>query len=374
MRLVQFTYKNMMRRPTRSGLTIAGIAIAVAAVVGLIGSADSLQRAMLSIFQGRGVDLIIAQAGTVQRMQSNLDERVVDRIAALPGVKRVAAGLADNFSYEELDGFGVVARGLDPKSFLIEDLTITEGRGLRPGDDRAVVLGTRVAASLKKHTGDTFAVVPGENFEVVGVYQSFNELENNSMIMPLHALQKLMDRQGKVSVIMVIAERSDRDTLDKLTAAIKGLGTNLDVLPARQYVDSMIEMRLLRQGALLTSLLALILGTIGMINTMLTAVFERTREIAVLRAVGWRKASVVRMVLFESLLMCVVGAVLGTLFAIGLTKVISRLMPGPLLSGNIGVWVIAQGFAVALVVGVLGGLFPAIRAARMLPTEGLRHE
>ena len=374
MRLVQFTYKNLVRRPTRSGLTIAGIAIAVAVVVCLVGAADSVFRSVLAIFLSRDVDLIVAQTGVVQRMQSNLDERLVKKIAALDGVKRVGAALAENFSYPDQDLLGIVVRGIEPGNLLLDDIAIVDGRNIHADDDKVLLLGKGLATTLKKGVGDKFEVSVGNSFTIVGIYESFSHLENYSMIMPLRALQDMMDRQGKVSVITIIAENHDAAALEPLAAKIREFGPNLEVLPTRGYVDSMVETRALRQAAWFISILALILGTIGMVNTMFTSVFERTGEIAVLRAVGWRKVSVVRMVLLESILICLIGAVLGTLFAIALMNVVSRLLPGKLLAGDIGAGVIAQGFAVALVVGVFGGLFPAIRAARMLPTEGLRHE
>jgi putative ABC transport system permease protein len=372
---VQFSYKNILRRPTRSALTISGVAIAVAALVGFVSVAGSFQRALLASFEGRGVDLIVAGGGTLQRMQSSLDEDLGEKIRALPGVKRVAAGLAEHFAYESLDGaMGIVTRGVEPDSLLLDELSIVDGRSLQADDERAILLGKMTAAALDKKVGDRFDVVPGESFDVVGVYDTFNLMENNSMIMPLATLQRLMDRQGKVTIFTVIAQRSDRETLLRLASAIRGLAPNLDVLPAREYVDSMIEVRLARAMAWITSVLALILGTIGMINTMLTAVFERTREIAVLRAVGWRKSSVVRLILLESGLMGLVGAVAGVLLAWSLTQVLSHMPAGRLISGEIDPVVIVQGVVLAMAVGLVGGLYPAYRAARLLPTEGLRHE
>ncbi len=112
-----------------------------------------------------------------------------------------------------------------------------------------------------------------------------------------------------------------------------------------------------------------------MINTMLTAVFERTRELAVLRAMGWRKGRVMKLILWESMVLGLAGAVAGILLAIAITQVLSRLPQAVrLVSGEISAGVMLQGFALAALVGLLGGLFPALRAARLVPTEGLRHE
>jgi putative ABC transport system permease protein len=105
------------------------------------------------------------------------------------------------------------------------------------------------------------------------------------------------------------------------------------------------------------------------------SVFERTREIGILRAIGWRKSRVVRLILYESLLFSVAGAVVGIVAAVALTHALTWL---PLLSGfiqgDVAPAVMIQGFFIALAVGLLGGAYPAYRGAHLLPTEALRHE
>jgi putative ABC transport system permease protein len=375
MRLVQLVSKNIFRRPTRSALTISGVAVAVGAVVALVGIAGSFERSLLAIFQQRGVDLVVVRAGGLQRMNSSLDEKLGSKIRQLPGVRNVSAGLAETMSYADLDLFGVVVRGMPPDSFLLRDLKLIAGRKLAEGDRRVVMLGKVLALNLNKKCGDRFDVVPGEPFQIIGVYESFNIFENGSMIVPLAELQRLMDRQGEVTAFTVVTQQSDKASLDKLRQEIKALAPYLEAMPTREYVDTAVEIRMARAVAWLTSALALIIGTIGMINTMLTAVFERTREISVLRAIGWRKLSVVKLILWESVLLALAGAVVGTVLAIGLTQLLSMIpASGRLVAGDISVDVILKGFAVAIILGVLGGLYPAYRATKLLPTEGLRHE
>ncbi len=374
MRLIHVAYKNMQRRRLRSALTIAGVSVAVAAVVALVGAVGSFERQLLAVFQNRGIDLVVAGATTVQRLQSNLEEDLGRRIGRLPGVKHVACALIENFSFPELDVLGVVVRGLEPNSFVLNEVALIEGRKLEPGDGDVMLIGKVLANTLSKRAGDQFELVPGRSFRIVGVYDSYNLLESNSLVVPLDALQDLMDRRGKATVFMVVAAESSQAAVESLAAQIKPLAPNIDVLPARQYVDSLIEVRLARAVAWFTSTLALIVGTIGVVNTMLTAVFERTRELAVLRAVGWRRATIVRMILFESALLSMLGAVVGCAMAWFLTQMLRLTPTGRLISGEIGWYVVAQGCGLALLVGIAGGGYPAWRAAKLLPTEGLRHE
>jgi putative ABC transport system permease protein len=127
--------------------------------------------------------------------------------------------------------------------------------------------------------------------------------------------------------------------------------------------------------AWVTSIIAVVVGAVGTLNTMIMSVVERVREISILRAIGWRKSRVVRMIVGESLLISVVGAVVGALAAWALTRWLStQPMASAFLEGSIAPTVFGKGFLLALLVGLIGGLYPAFRAAQLLPAEGLRHD
>jgi putative ABC transport system permease protein len=130
-----------------------------------------------------------------------------------------------------------------------------------------------------------------------------------------------------------------------------------------------------RAMAWLTSLVAMIIGCVGVLNTMMMSVFERTHEIGVLRAMGWRKSRIIRMILFEALAVSLFGGTLGTLAAIVLTRLLAKLPTvAAIISGTLPLTIIAAGTLVACLVALLGSIYPAYRAARQLPTEALRHE
>ena len=127
--------------------------------------------------------------------------------------------------------------------------------------------------------------------------------------------------------------------------------------------------------ALMTSAVALFIGFIGVLNTMFMSVFERTREIGILRAIGWRPSRVMRMILMESVLLSIGGGIVGTLAGLGLIKLLSHL---PTVNGvvqaAISADIVIKGFAIAIIVGLVGAAYPAYRGSRLLPTEALRHE
>jgi len=384
MRFTTFILKNVLRRPVRSILTGIGVALAVGAVVALLGISSGFEESFAEIFERRNVDLIVVRAGVAEWRNSIIDEQIGRRLQAAPWVERVTGGLMEtvSFSEEEQVTTIVVVQGWEPDSFMFADLKFVEGRQFQPSDSRAVILGSVLAANLGKKVGDTVEIEL-EQFTVTGVYESFNVIENGSAIVPLSELQKLMDLSGKVTAFQVVVENTPgkKQVIQKLREYVenmkdeRGRPGRLAAFPTRDYVERTLQIRMAHAMAWLTSAIALVIGAVGMLNTMIMSVFERTREIGILRAIGWRKSRIMWMILGESLVLCVVGAVAGTIGAVLLTKWLSSLPAvAGFIRGDIHPEVIAQGFAIALLVGLIGGLYPAYRGATLSPTEAIRHE
>jgi putative ABC transport system permease protein len=377
-----FILKNLLQRKFRSALTVCGVAVAITAVVSLVGIAHGFETSLTELYESRGVDLLVVRAGTTERLGSSLPEKVGEEIRRLPGVRLVSPGLMDMVSFEKGHLIGVPLQGWTADSFMFEGLKVIDGRLLRAGDRHAVMLGVVLAKNLGKKAGDRLEI-EGQDFEVVGVFESFNVFENGSAVVLLSDLQQLMDRPGQVTGFQVVLE----DTPDRKAAVErvrkeveklhddKGRPYRLSALPTKDYVKSTTQIRMGQAMAWLTSAIALVIGAIGVLNTMIMSVFERTREIGILRAVGWRRSRVVRLILYESLLLSVVGAGVGIGGAVLLVRAFSQSQAASgLVRPDVSPAVMAQGLVIALAVGLIGGAYPALRGSRLAPTEALRHE
>jgi putative ABC transport system permease protein len=382
MRFYQFILKNVLQRKARSALTMIGVAIAVTAVVALVGIADGFQRSFRELYEKRGVDLVVVRAGSSERLSSSIPQQVGTQIHGISGVRAVSPGLMDVVSFEEANLPSVPLQGWAADSFLFDGLKLLSGRRLEAGDDKGVMLGMVLAKNLGKKTGDTLEIANRE-FEIIGVFESFNVFENGSVVMLIHALQTLMDRPDQVTGFQVVLDDAPdkKEMIGRVRREINALRSSsgqpwgIEAVPTVDYVNSTSQIRMAQAMAWMTSAIALLIGAIGVLNTMIMSVLERTREIGILRAIGWRKGRVVRLILYESLLLSVAGAVIGIACAAALTHALTwwPLVSG-LIKGDVAPAVMVQGFLIALAVGLIGGAYPAYRGAQLLPTEALRHE
>ena len=374
MRFMSLIGKNVLNRPVRTALTAIGLSVAIAAVIVLVGISVNFERSFLAIYRSKGIDMIVVHAGSSNQLSSSLDVRLADRLRKIDGVADVAPTLVDTVGFEDKGLASVLVDGWEPESLLFKGIRILSGRPLRRGDDHSALLGRVLAMNLDKKAGDTLSV-SGESFQVVGIFESDSLFENGALVVPLQTLQKMMGREGQATGLVISAKASDRASLDALRKRIESEVSGVAATPARDYVIADTQIRLAKSMSWTTAVVAMILGAVGMLNTMLMSIFERTREIGLLRAVGWRRTRVLALVLGEAMVIAMAGTVIGGVLAVlGLRA----LMLSPTARGFIEPNIPPEVFGVALIMGLglslLGGLYPAARAAGLDPTEALRHE
>jgi putative ABC transport system permease protein len=374
LRFVTLIAKNVLNRPVRTALTAIGLSVAIAAVVVLVGISVNFERSFLAIYRSKGIDMVVVHAGSSNQLSSSLDVRLADRLRQIDGVADVAPTLVDTVAFEDRNLASVLVNGWEPDSLLFKGIRILSGRPLRRGDDHAVLLGRVLAMNLDRKAGDTIEIA-GESFEAVGIFESDSLFENGALIVPISTLQKMMGREGQATGLVVSARASDRASLDALRRRIESEVPGVAATPARDYVVADTQLRLAKAMSWMTAAVAMILGAVGMLNTMLMSIFERTREIGLLRAIGWRRRRVLALILGEAMVIAMVGSVIGgVLAAVGLRA----LMLFPTARGFIEPNIPPEVLVVALIMGLglslLGGLYPAARAAALDPTEALRHE
>jgi len=376
MRFHTFVLKNVVRRRVRSTLTVVGVAVAVGGVVALIGISSSTEQSFKRIYERQNVAIIVQQRGAKQRLTSVLDEKLGRRIEQIPGVVAANPGLVDFTSIEELGADAVVVQGWEANSPLMKKLDIVAGRSLAASDSKGVLLGETLATALDKKLGDKMQIFDKATYTVVGIFKSPISYETRSMVMLLEDLQGIMARPGQVTGFAIIVEHPENEAeVKRIVDAITAMGPMIDAKSAAESVSGTTEIKFIRAISWITSAIAIVIGVIGMLNTMIMSVSERTREIGILRAIGWRRWRIVRMVMIESILLSLSGGVLGTVGAVFLTGILDKQSAvAGLITTEISPTVMCFGVFSALFVGVIGAAYPAYSGARLQPTEALRHE
>ena len=378
MRFSSLIYRNIARRRFRTGLTLLALATAMAAVVSLLGIAKGFQRSFAEVYDAHAVDVVVSRQGSADRLSSSLDATMVERIAALPLVDRAAGVLLDTLSLEKEGVFGIPTMGLSPDSWLLDDYAQAGPDGsapLRLAGERDLLVGTNLAERLGVKAGDTLSLFD-ESYRVAGVFRSPSVWENGSLILPLPTLQKIADRVGQVTYVNVVLRRPlPAGGIPAAVAEIDGVDPRLLAMATGDFVRTDTRMKLAGAMAWMTSIVAIVIGAIGTLNTMMTSVHERTKEIGILRAIGWPRRRVVGMILLESCGLAACAGVLGAVAAVLLTGLLARAPAAAgILAPTIDPAILAQGFLIALGIGLLGAWLPAWRAARLPPTEAFREQ
>ncbi len=379
MQFFSFIWKNLLRRKMRTGLTIVGLSVAVAAVVALVGISDGFSRQYQDLYGRRGIDLVVQRVGSGAELNNGLPESLGDKIHQVPHVTDVIGGLMDVISFPDHDLMAVIINGWPPDSPLFHDLHLDSGRYLGKDDHHKVWLGKVLAANLHAKLGDKITIYD-EQVEVVGTFTSTSVFENGSVATLLSDMQQYMNRPHQVTGFIVRTDiPKDVPNRDELLLPIQrqieALGEGIAAQPSVKFIESVNEIKLARAVAWITSAIALCIGAIGMLNTMVMSVYERIREIGTLRAIGWRKVRVMWMILWESFILSLGGAVVGTAAALALTHLLSKMpVTSGLISGDVAPVIILQGVLLALLVGFAGAIYPAYWGANLRPMDAMRRK
>jgi putative ABC transport system permease protein len=357
-----------MRRRARTLLTATGLAVSVGLIVALLAITNGVTRTARDVISVGRADFGLFQRGATDLTRSVLPETLqvdVERVRGVRDSARIVLYVTTVAGHD-----AVVTFGLDPDEFVVQRMVVTAGE--RAVGDEAMI-GDGARKLLATSPGETIVVGAGR-FRVAGIYHSGNRFVDNGVTLPLPAVQRLAGRSGEVSTfgIQVVSGRRPKDVAREVERQVRGLSA---VTEPGQVVEIDTSSRLIVSAAWALSALALIVGGIGVGNTMAMSVFERRREIGILRAIGWRRRQIAALIVSEavgiSLLALAAGLALGWLAA--------RLFTGKselstLVTPDFTPGVFAWGLAFALGVALIGAAYPTVLAVRGQPVEALRHE
>ncbi|MGD0155637.1 MAG: FtsX-like permease family protein [Terracidiphilus sp.] len=371
--LTGFVWNNLHRRRLRTLLTLGGISMAVGAFVGLVGFSRSFEQQWMQIYSSSGIDIAVIR-GTF--LNTSLDESATDKLKALPFIAQASPVIFDEMDLTP--DVNALIFGWQAGAFQLDALQILSGARFHDGQPE-VMLGDILAQDLKKQPGDTLEI-QGTQFKVTGVYHSPSSLEADAVIMPLDQLQLLSSVEGKVSTIDVRLKPAPRgESWDRYVKAaqaqIESALPGLRAIPALQRASDNQFVKLAHASAWGTSSLALLIGILGIANTMVMSVFERTQEIGTLRALGWKKRQILALIELESAALGLGGGVAGIALGwLSLHILASLPQTATFVSDSIRWPLILEAMVIALLSGLIAGIVPAWRAGKLSPVDALYHE
>jgi putative ABC transport system permease protein len=368
-----FAWKNLWRRRLRTFLTLVGITMGIGAFVALVGFSRAFEHEWLRMYTSSGIDIAVVQSNL---LSSSIDESLAAKISALPDVAQVAPMI---FNLMDLTPeVNALVYGWRANSFEFDSLTLLSGRRFHDGAPE-ILMGDLLASNLQKKSGDTISIL-GTNFTVVGIYHGGTALEAGAVIMPLDQLQNIAGMEGKVTAFHVKlrpapAGEAQDAYVKQASAAIEAVLPDIKAVPAAERAANNQLVDLAHAVAWGTSAIALLIGVLGIANTMAMSVFERTREIGILRALGWKGRHVILLILAEATALGFVGGMLGIGVGWGALRLLSTLpQTASVVSASVSPWHLLDALVIAIASGLLAGAYPAWRGARLSPVEALRYE
>lgn len=383
MNLYTIAFNNLRRRKARLAFLLMGLLIGVATVVTLMTLSESMTMDAQHKMENFGANIVITpradslslsyggiSLGGVTVGSQEIPEQDLAGIATIPNVKNIAAVAPKVLGAVTVGEERVLLMGVDPEQeFRLKRWWQVDGRPLE--SDNEMVLGSTAAKKLGLSMGDTVELSDSV-FTVTGVLRPTGSQDDALVLVSLPAAQRILGKEGLVSLVEVAALCADCPVED-MVAQLSSVLPQARVSALQQVVKTrMHALEQFRAFSFGVASVVMVIGALMVFVTMMGAVNERTREIGIFRALGFRRMHVVKLVLIEAASVSLLAGLLGLVLGLGSSRLILPLLTEEhtqmALSAQLGVGAIL----LALVVGCLASFYPALHASRLDPTEALR--
>ncbi|MEK7812994.1 MAG: ABC transporter permease [Candidatus Desantisbacteria bacterium] len=387
MKIHRLIFRNMTSRKIRFCLTISGVVVGIASVVVLLSLSVGLENAVRKSASGLGANLIVTPKGWCayeqisvlmgEQVNEAIENQAVEKIAGIQGL--IAAPMLTKST--AIDNNPVTVVGIVPEQMIaIKGWGMDKGEYLSAEDTSSVVIGAGLSAKFNLKIRSKLRIRENE-FMVKGILAATGTKDDTACFIPLKAAQKVYETSDAVSFIAVKVD--DLSMIDYYSKLIKDVA-NVDVVKDEQLINSVLGIiTSVKTTMQIIALIAILAGCFGIANTMMTAVYERRREIGILQAVGAKKATIFKLFMLEGLMIGFLGGIGGILIGgaasylivpyIGSNEFTAFLGSGR-AGGGLNLTISLLCLILALFVSFLSALFPAYQATKLTPVEAMRYE
>ncbi|MBT9156581.1 MAG: Macrolide export ATP-binding/permease protein MacB [Firmicutes bacterium] len=385
MKFFSVALKNLLRRRVRSALTLLGIAVGIAMLFSFMSFNAGYQASLRQDLNRLGAHMLAIAKGCPYEatamvmhggvIEDYLTEEHIATIRAMPNVK-TAVGMFMNQKIVH-QGKPVIIQGLDEAGFALKPWWVIEGE--RFVDANSVILPAGKATETGLTLGSEYRISGVDQvFTVTGILQKTGSQDDQFIYMPLLTAQRLFNAEGKVTSVAIQLE--DLRQVQAVVDLVQAL-PDVQAITMSQMLGT-VQTLMESAQALITSIVvvAVLISALGVLNSILTSVFERTREIGMMKAVGAGAVDIFALVWIESILLTASGGVVGIAAAIGAGTLIEGALRGILPfapAGNLITFnpdIAGMSLLVSVILGVVAGAYPALRASQLSPMEAIRSE
>jgi putative ABC transport system permease protein len=397
----------LLHSKLRSWLTIIGIVIGVGAVVGIVSLGDTMQKEVQSRLASMDLTNIMITPGYSRASQISgfdsdekgidvqLTKHDIDAIRGVEGIVYVTGEISGSESVKYAEENATLSiTGVDPQVWqYLNSLEVKSGRLLEPADKYVAVIGSGVASGIyKRDIGvNQVITVNGKSVRVVGVLKEEGGGQDRQIYMPIGAAVNVI-KDAKKGVFNSIAVKAKSvDVVDTVTEAIenklmisrhinKKEDRDFSIITLKSMAESVTNMTssvTLFLGAI--AAVSLIVGAVGIANTMFTSVLEKTKDIGTMKAIGAKNRDILKIFLFNSAMVGFVGGIFGIILGALVSAVfpmigVSMTSPENETSISLSPRLMIIGLGLAILIGVVSGVVPAYRASKLKPVDALRYE
>jgi len=391
MKFFILAYKNLKRRKFRSFLTIGGVAVAVAVLVSLLGFNAGYQEALTSDVDKMGYQVVVTAKGCPYEAATMIlngeaglrfiDEDIYKQITNDPDIDKITPLLAQlAYDPEKMEGKGGFTNYLGIEESYIQlkpNVEFITGEWFSGNNVNEAILGYDASESEQKSVGDKISI-PGKDitFTIVGVFNRTATQEDGVIFLPLKTTQRIFDVEGKLTGIGIKLKQIEK--ISEFEERLYPIAS-IQVISMSQVKGTILN--LVNSAKILimsVAFIAIFVAILGVINTILMSVFERTQEIGIMKAIGASKLDIFQLIWIETLIVCTLGGIFGSIIAIfggNLVELLVRNVMPYAPSGKLLLItpdLLAYSFLGVIVVGIISGLLPALKAASMRPIEVIR--